>query len=1034
MAASDNLRLQVILSALDKASGPFKRIMSGSKGVAGALRQQRDALRQLNAQQRDIGAYRDQMGASRQAKAALDAQRQAVRVLAQQMKATDAPSKQLTANFDKAVRVARELKVAHGQQEAALQRVRGRLEAAGISTRDLVGHERRLRSEITATSAAMQASQARLAKLDAAQRRAGRMQGGGLKATAYGAAALYTGQRALGGEALPVRDAMDFESAMADVRKVVNFDTPRQFQIMATDIENLSMRLPMLPTQIAQIVAAAGQANVPRQELVRFAEDAVKMGVAFDSTAEESGQTMATWRTAFRMSQDQVVKLADQINYLGNTGPASVNKISDVVNRIGALGEVAGLQSGPLAALGATVAGMGIESEVSATGIKNMLLTLAAGDAATKMQRQSFKALGIDAQQMAKKMQRDAGGAIVEVLTKLRQLPKAQQTAVMTRLFGRESIGAIAPLLTNLELLQTNFGKVADAQQYGGSMAAEYASRVATSANTLQLAKNTAVVLSQSIGATLLPDFNTLAQRTAGVVRRITEWIRANPQLVAMLAKTAIAATAVVTVLGGLLIAGGTAAMAFSQIYRVVTLLSGAGGFGALLGNVSRLAGSVFPMLLNGGRLLLALLGGISLPVLAIGAAVAVVAALVWKYWGPIKAFMVGVWQGLQDAFGPVLAELQAALAPLAPLWQQISAAMGRAWEWVKQLLEPFQATTEQLDGATSAGRTFGQVIGAVLGFQLRVAARAIGWLVRAFVTILPTVQRVLGGLWDQVRGVWSLIVGVFTLDGGRMRQGLAQVWSGISAMLGDWPARMAAFGARMMAGLGTAAASAAGGALAGVATVVGSVWQYLRGGWQLVVGLFTGDGAQIRAGLQQMWSGINGVLASWPARLMQAGVDMVAGLVTGIRSRIGQATSAIGGVGSGLIASFKGLLGIHSPSRVFAQLGGYTMQGLALGVQRAQGGPVGAVAAVGARLAAVGAGAALAAATGPVAAFDTRPPVSAPASRPGATVGGDHYEIHLHGGAGADAKEMLALLRQELARIEAQKQARTRSTLRDHD
>jgi TP901 family phage tail tape measure protein len=1032
MAASDNLRLQVILSALDKASGPFKRIMSGSKGVAGALRQQRDALRQLNAQQRDIDAYRDQMGASRQARAALDAQRQAVRVLAQQIKATDAPSKQLTASFDKAVRVARELKTTHGQQEAALQRVRGRLEAAGISTRDLVNHERRLRTEITATSAAMQTSQQRLAKLDAAQRRAGKLQGGGLKATAYGAAALYAGQRALGAEALPVRDAMDFESAMADVRKVVNFDTPRQFKLMGADIENLSMRLPMLPTEIAKIVAAAGQANIPRQELIRFAEDAVKMGVAFDSTAKESGQTMATWRTAFRMSQDQVVKLADQINYLGNTGPASVNKISDVVNRIGALGEVAGLQSGPLAALGATVAGMGIESEVSATGIKNMLLTLASGDAATK--RQSFKLLGIDAAKMAQHMQRDAGGAIVDVLTKLRQLPKAQQSAVMTQLFGRESIGAIAPLLTNLELLKTNFDKVTDAQKYGGSMAAEYASRVATSANTLQLAKNTAVVLSQSIGATLLPDFNVLAARVADVVRRVTEWIRANPQLVAMLAKTAITATAVATVLGGLLIAGGTAAMAFSQIYRVVTLLSGAGGFGALLGNVSKLAGSVFPMLINGGRLLLATLGGISLPVLAIGAAVAVVAALVWKYWGPIKAFLVGVWQGLQDAFGPVLAELQAALAPLAPVWQQISAAMGRAWEWVKQLLEPFQATTEQLAGATSAGRTFGQVIGAVLGFQLRVAARAIGWLVRAFVAILPTVQRVLGGLWDQVRGVWSLIVGVFTLDGGRMRQGLAQVWAGISAMLGDWPARMAAFGARMMAGLGNAVSDAAGGALARVAAVVGGVWQYLRGAWQLVVGLFTGDGAQIRAGLQQMWTGINDVLASWPARLMQAGVDMVAGLVAGIRSRIGQATSAIAGVGSGLIASFKGLLGIHSPSRVFAQLGGYTMQGLALGVQRAQGGPVGAVAAVGARLAAVGAVAALAAAAGPVVAIDTRAPVTAPASRPAAAVGGDHYEIHLHGGAGADAKEMLALLRQELARTEAQKQARMRSTLRDHD
>ncbi|HYG07410.1 MAG TPA: phage tail tape measure protein [Stenotrophomonas sp.] len=957
MAASDNLRLQVILSAVDRVTGPFKKIMSGSKGVAGALRQQRDALRQLNAQQRDVGAYREQVGLARQSRAALDAQRLAVRTLAQQIKATDAPTQKLTADFDRAVRVARELKVAHSQQEAALQRVHSRLEAAGIGTRDLVAHERRLRTEITVTTAAMAASQARLAKLDAAQRRASKMHGAGMSAAAHGAGALFVGQRALRAEALPVGQAMEFESAMANVRKVVNFDTPQQFKQMGVDIENLSTRLPMLPTEIAQIVAAAGQAGVARGELVRFAEDAAKMGVAFDSTAEESGQTMATWRTAFRMTQDQVVTLADKINFLGNTGPASVNKISDVVNRIGALGEVAGLQSGPLAALGATVAGMGIESEVSATGIKNMLLTLAAGDAATRRQREAFKELGLDAGKMAKLMQTDANGAILKVLQSLRELPKSAQAATMTQLFGRESIGAIAPLLTNLELLQTNFDKVADAQKYGGSMAAEYASRVATSANSLQLAKNTAVVLSQSIGATLLPDFNALARRVAGVVVKITEWIRANPQLVAMLAKVVVGGTALVTVLGGLLIAGGTAAMAFSQIHRAVGLLSGGQGLGALVSQFASLAGRVLPMLLNVGRALLPLLGGISLPVLAIGAAVAVVAALVWKYWGPIKAFMLGLWQGLQDAFGPVLAELRSALAPLAPLWDTISGAMGKAWAWVKQLFAPFQATSEQLQGATDAGRGFGQILGSVLVVQLQLAVKAIGWLVNAFVTVMPTIKAVLGDVWQYVQGIWSLIVGVFTLNGDRIREGLGQ-----------------------------------------------------------------------------LWSGINGILAGWPAKLMQFGVDMVNGLINGIRSMIGGAKKVIGTVASGVVERFKMDLGIHSPSRVFAQLGSYTVQGLTQGVQRAQGAPVAAVAAIGARMAAAGAVAALMASTGPAMAVDTRPPLTAPARAAAAPAAGDHYEIHLHAAPGMDEKALVALLRRELDSISRDKAARHRSGLRDND
>ncbi|WP_159095893.1 hypothetical protein, partial [Xanthomonas fragariae] len=61
MAASDTLRLQVILAAVDRATGPFRRVLNGSRGVATALRNQRDALRQLNSQHRDIGAYREQV-------------------------------------------------------------------------------------------------------------------------------------------------------------------------------------------------------------------------------------------------------------------------------------------------------------------------------------------------------------------------------------------------------------------------------------------------------------------------------------------------------------------------------------------------------------------------------------------------------------------------------------------------------------------------------------------------------------------------------------------------------------------------------------------------------------------------------------------------------------------------------------------------------------------------------------------------------------------------------------------------------------
>ncbi|VFS00118.1 transglycosylase [Salmonella enterica subsp. enterica serovar Typhimurium] len=181
---------------------------------------------------------------------------------------------------------------------------------------------------------------------------------------AIGAAA--AGTAVLGALVLPVNAAIGFESKMADIRKVVDgLDDKKAFAQMSDDILTLSTQLPMAAEGIAEIVAAGGQAGIARGDLMQFANDAVKMGVAFDTTAEESGQMMAQWRTAFKLTQEDVVVLADKINYLGNTGPANAKKISDIVTRIGPLGGVAGVASGEIAAMGATIAGMGVESEIA---------------------------------------------------------------------------------------------------------------------------------------------------------------------------------------------------------------------------------------------------------------------------------------------------------------------------------------------------------------------------------------------------------------------------------------------------------------------------------------------------------------------------------------------------------------------------------------------------------------------------------------------------------------------------------------------
>ena len=232
------------------------------------------------------------------------------------------------------------------------------------------------------------------------------------------------------------------------------------------------------------------------------------MGVAFDTTAEQAGDWMAKWRTSFTMSQEEVTALADQINYLSNNSASTASEISTIVTAVGPLGDVAGISAAQIAALGSTMVGVGVQQDVAATGIRKLATTMVAGSSATKAQATVLQQLGLDATEMAQRMQTDAEGAILTFLEAVSKLPEAEQAAALKNYFGQESVGAIAPLLTNLDVLRERFEMVADAQLYAGSMDAEYAARAATTANNIQLYENRIAALKIQIGNYLLPVVN----------------------------------------------------------------------------------------------------------------------------------------------------------------------------------------------------------------------------------------------------------------------------------------------------------------------------------------------------------------------------------------------------------------------------------------------------------------------------------------------------------------------------------------------
>lgn len=187
---------------------------------------------------------------------------------------------------------------------------------------------------------------------------------------------------------------------------------------------------------------------------------------------------------------------------------------------------------------------------------------------------------------------------------------------------------------------------------------------------------------------------------------------------------------------------------------------------------------------------------------------------------------------------------------------------------------------------------------------------------------------------------------------------------------------------------------------------------------------------------IKEKASGIADWFTSTKDKLLDAGRAMVDGLLSGISERWAALKQKVGELADGVATWFKEKLGIHSPSRVFATLGGFTMAGLAQGLEDGQNGPLQAVHSLATKLTGIGAGIAIgstAAVAAPIS-FDTRPPLTTSAVAAAPATAAAPITIHIHPPAGADPQAIARLVRDELRQIENQRAARQRSRLADRD
>ena len=455
--------------------------------------------------------------------------------------------------------------------------------------------------------------------------------------------------------------AIKFESAMADVRKVVDFDTPEQFKEMGNDILKLTRTIPMAGEEIAAIVAAGGQSGVARENLLGYAKDAATMGVAFDMAAGDAGEAMATMANVLGKPITEMAQFGDVINHLSDNANSKAKDIVNVITRVGSDTRMLGLSEKQSAALGSTFLSMGKAPELAAQAVKGMssaFLQLKAG-----AHEKELKQLGFTTKSFAAAMNKDAQGAISSFIEKVKKMPKDKQYPLLAKVFGKQYADDVLLLAQNTGEYNRQLGLLQETDENGnlkyiGSMQREFENRSNTTENKLIKLKSSLTEIATKIGNAFLPVITSFVENITPVIYGITEWVETNPQIMEWVLTIGGGIGAVV---GGLL----TLHSAFSFVTAGLLPFLKLGKFlGGFLGNF--LFSAISKLSLGFGYLIGYILKGAMMfgkaifmmsralltnPIGLLITGIAVAAYLIYDNWEKIGPWFSELWQTVSGAF-----------------------------------------------------------------------------------------------------------------------------------------------------------------------------------------------------------------------------------------------------------------------------------------------------------------------------------------------------------------------------------------------
>ncbi|EPV8384888.1 phage tail tape measure protein [Enterobacter cloacae] len=698
---SNNVRIEVLLNAVDRASRPLKAIQTASKTLAGDIRTSQNSLRDLNAQASRIDGFRKASAQLAVTGQSLDKAKQEAAALAVQFKNTENPTKTQARAMEAAKKSAADLQLKYNGLRQSVQRQRTELAQAGINTRTLSADERRLKTSISETTAQLNRQREALARVSAQQAKLSQVK------ERYKSGKELAGNMAAAGAAgVGIATA----GTMAGVKLLMpgySFAQKNSELQAVLGVEKQSPEMEALRKQARQLgdntAASADDAASAQIIIAKSGGDAeaiqaatpvtLNMALSNQRSMEENAALLTGMKSAFQLSNDQIAHIGDVLSMTMNKTAADFDGLSDALTYAAPVAKNAGVSIEQTAAMVGALHDAKITGSMAGTGSRAILSRL---QAPTGKAYEAIKELGV-------KTSDDKGNTrpIFSILKEMQRsfeknnLGTSQRGEYMKIIFGEEASSAAAVLMTaastgKLDKLTAAFkasdGKTEELvkimQDNLGGDFKEFQSAYEAVGTDL---------FDQQEGA-----LRKLTQTATRYVLKLDGWITRNKSLATTIGVIAGGALALIGIIGGIGLVAWPVVMGINAIIAAAGVL-----------------GTVFTV--TGGAIATAL-GAISLPVVTVAGAVVAGALLIRKYWEPISAFFSGVVEGLKTAFAPV-AEI---FAPLAPVFDSFMDKLRGVWQWFKDLIAPVKATQDTLDSCKNAGVMFGKVLADALMLPLK--------------------------------------------------------------------------------------------------------------------------------------------------------------------------------------------------------------------------------------------------------------------------------------------------------------------------